>query len=115
MPSPETGPKSPAMKTLPVWSVLLIALLLGLAIFGDKGILRALQFNRQKAELQAELQKLEATNTALRREIESLRTDHRYIEAIARRELGMVKADELVYQFPAPDERREGDRASKGP
>jgi cell division protein FtsB len=76
-----------------------------LALFGDKGILRAIQFNRQKAGLQAELQRMEEANYALRQEIESLRSDRRYIEDIARRELGMVKADELVYQFPTQGER----------
>jgi cell division protein FtsB len=44
---------------------------------------------------------MEEINSALRQEIKSLRSDRRYIEDIARRELGMVKADELVYQFPA--------------
>jgi cell division protein FtsB len=79
--------------------VLLALLLLGFALFGDRGILRALQAGRQKAALQEEVRQLEAVNAELRREIESLRNDRRYLEAIARKELGMVKDDELVYQF----------------
>jgi cell division protein FtsL len=95
-----SSPSSAPRKTT-VWPLLLVLLLLGMALFGDKGILRAIQFNRQKASLQAELQRMEEINSALRQEIKSLRSDRRYIEEIARRELGMVKADELVYQFPA--------------
>ncbi|WP_051361018.1 septum formation initiator family protein [Desulfuromonas sp. TF] len=95
-----SSPSSAPRKTT-VWPLLLVLLLLGMALFGDKGILRAIQFNRQKASLQAELQRMEEINSALRQEIKSLRSDRRYIEDIARRELGMVKADELVYQFPA--------------
>ncbi len=36
----------------------------------------------------------------MRQEIDKLRSDRRYIEGIARKELGMVRADEMVYQFP---------------
>lgn len=93
------SPSSSGPQKTTVWPLLLIVLLLGLALFGDKGILRAIQFNRQKGALQTELQRMEEVNSALRQEIESLRSDRRYIEDIARRELGMVKADELVYQF----------------
>jgi cell division protein FtsB len=105
MSSPHGSPSPSALQKKPLWPFLLIVLLLGLALFGDKGILRAIQFNRQKAGLQAELQRMEEANYALRQEIESLRSDRRYIEDIARRELGMVKADELVYQFPTQGER----------
>jgi cell division protein FtsB len=78
-------------------------LLLGFALFGEKGILRAMQASRQKLALEEELHQLEATNAALSKEIEALRSDHRTIEGIARKELGMVREDELVYQFRAPD------------
>jgi len=84
---------------VPWWAVLIIAALFALALFGDKGVLRALQANRQKSELEAEVKALEAANAQLRREIEALRSDRRTIENLARKELGMVKDDELVYQF----------------
>ena len=102
------GTPAPTPRKTTVWPLLLVLLLLGLAIFGDKGILRAIQFNRQKASLQAELQRMEELNNALRQEIKSLRSDRRTIEDIARRELGMVKADELVYQFPAQGKKAQG-------
>ena len=105
MSSREGSPSSAALSTKSVLSILLILVLLGFALFGDKGILRAVQFNRQKTELQAELQRVEEINSALRQEIKSLRSDRRYIEDIARRELGMVKKDELVYQFTSQGEK----------
>jgi cell division protein FtsL len=89
----------PRPRRLPLVTLLLALLLLGFAFFGDRGILRALQASRQKAALQEEVRQREAINTELRQEIESLRNDRRYLEAIARKELGMVKDDELVYQF----------------
>ena len=95
----ETDSPKSLPRRLPILPVLLALLLLGFALFGDRGILRALQAGRQKAALQEEVRQLEAANDELRQEIESLRNDRRYLEAIARKELGMVKDDELVYQF----------------
>jgi cell division protein FtsB len=95
----ETDSPKPLPRRLPIVPVLLALLLLGFALFGDRGILRALQAGRQKAALQEVVRQIEAANAELRQEIESLRNDRRYLEAIARKELGMVKDDELVYQF----------------
>lgn len=95
----ESNSPRPSPRRLPIVPVLLALLLLGFALFGERGILRALQASRQKAALQEEVRQLEAANAELRQEIESLRNDRRYLEAIARKELGMVKDDELVYQF----------------
>lgn len=90
---------SPPSRRIPLFPVILIAILLAIAVFGEKGILRAVQYNRQKQSLEEDIRKLEATSAELRREIEALRSDLRTIEGIARRDLGMVKEDELVYQF----------------
>lgn len=90
----------------PFWRMLLpgllILMLIGVAFFGKKGILFAINSNRQKEQLQRQIQDLELVNQNLRKEIEALRSDPRYVEAIARKELGMVRPDELVYQFRAP-------------
>lgn len=84
---------------VPLIPVLLILVILGFALFGRKGILRSLQASRHHAALQEELHKQEAVIEQLKHEIEALRSDRKHIESIARRELGMVKDDELVYQF----------------
>ena len=83
----------------PWWVVLILVVLVALALFGDKGVLRALQANREKLELEAQVKTLETSNAELRREIEALRNDRRTIENLARKELGMVRDGELVYQF----------------
>lgn len=112
----ETNSPRPSPRRLPIVPVLLALLLLGFALFGERGILRALQASRQKAALQEEVRQLEAANAELRQEIESLRNDRRYLEAIARKELGMVKDDELVYQFRSTQKtaRSAGNTSSPG-
>jgi cell division protein FtsL len=102
----DSNAPAPSRK-IPVVPLIVILLLLGLAIFGQRGVLRALQLNRQKIVLEAQVKELEENNAALRQEIEALRSDARTIEAIARRELGMVKEDEVVYQFQ-PSSKEEG-------
>jgi cell division protein FtsB len=59
--------------------------------------------------LSAELQDLRESNEELVREIatlkgeiDALRSDPNYVERIARDELGMVRAEEFVFQFPRP-------------
>lgn len=100
--SPRTDSDGPAPRRLWGWvPLVLIVFMLGLAVFGEKGLLRALQYKKQKEALEQEMSQLEATNAALRLEIDKLRSDRRYIEGIARKELGMVRADEMVYQFPS--------------
>ncbi len=98
---PESAAKSIWLPLVP--GVLLLAVL-GAAVFGDKGILCAVKSNQQKELLQQQVHTLELANQDLRKEIESLRSDPRYLEAISRKELGMVRQDELVYQFRSPNE-----------
>lgn len=103
--APEDSPATPFRSRFPLVPTLLILIILGVALFGEKGILRALQANRHKEALHAEIRDQEVLVKSLKKEVEALRSDPDYLEGIARRELGMVKEDELVYQFskkPAP-------------
>lgn len=84
---------------LNLWPLALIVLILGFALFGERGILNMLQLSGQKAELVGQIEDLEAQNETLRMEISALRNDRHHIERIARTELGMVRDDELVFQF----------------
>ena len=98
----ENKDTEPAKRSLkpPFWMVALVLVLLALALFGDKGVVHTLKMSRYKAELESRLAELKRENEHLREEIDALRNDHRRIERIARQELGMVKEDELIYQFP---------------
>jgi cell division protein FtsB len=96
---------SPAIATRPdggrfnLWPLALVAVILGFAFFGDRGILHMLKLTSQKTALEEKLDDVRVQNETLRIEIDSLRNDRRYIEKVARTELGMVRDDELVFQF----------------
>lgn len=101
--NPDTA-ESPKRR-LPIWFVLLVVVLLGLTFFGDRGILHVWRANQQKAELEQQIVVLEQINAELRQEIDALHNDLRTIESLARRELGMVRDNEQVYQFPSEPQR----------
>ena len=92
-------------RRLPIWFVILVVVMLGMTFFGDRGILHVWRANQQKAELEKQILALEQVNAELRQEIDSLHNDLRTIESLARRELGMVRDDEQVYQFPQDKQR----------
>jgi cell division protein FtsB len=59
---------------------------------------RAVKLEQQLAELRAHAKELGASNAALARDVEALRTDVGAIEDRARADLGMVYPDEVVMQ-----------------
>lgn len=88
-------------RRIPLVPVVIILLILGAGMFGEKGALRMLQARRQKLDLERQVAEKQQINRELKDEIHRLKTDRSYIEALARKELGMVGDGEIVYQFPA--------------
>jgi cell division protein FtsB len=68
-------------------------------LFSDRGLMKFLEVFRTHRNLEQEIHRLEQRNEELRRGVEALKNDPDTIESIARRELGLVKEGELVYQF----------------
>jgi len=68
-------------------------------IFGNKGFMDYRVVKEKQAALEETNQCIINENEELKREILLLKTDLRYIESVARRELGMVKKGDIVYQF----------------
>lgn len=85
----------------PVWLFVLVLVMLGFALLGDRGVLRAMQSWQHREDLVAQLGSLHQEQQRLREEIRRLRDDRDYWEQLARKELGMVREGEIVYQFPA--------------
>ena len=96
-------PAQPTRLVAPIWLILIVLLMLGFAMFGDRGVLRTVQSSRYRTELQQQLQTLQDEKQRLREEITRLREDRDYWEQLARKKLGMVREGELIYQFePVP-------------
>jgi cell division protein FtsB len=101
--------------------LLLIILFVGFFIvFGNRGLMDNQRLKEKLSDLRAENSRFESVNNSLKREAVLLREDLRYIEAVARNELGLVKKGDLLYRHmespakkeeaaPAPDDSRQDD------
>ena len=79
-----------------------IALVLGSLLLMPDGVPSLLALRRERQRLGEQAVALLEQNDALREQIHRLRTDDRFLEEIARRELGLVRGDEVVYRFRRP-------------
>ncbi len=89
--------------------LIIISLLIfgALTFFGEKGILHLLRLQKEVTRIKEKNLKLEEENQKLKEEVKRLRSDKRYIEEVARKELGMVKEGEIIYQFDTPPRGKE--------
>ena len=79
--------------------LIIIAIIALLTIFGDRGLIRIYKLSQERDSIKTYNEQIRAENAAMKDEIHRLKTDDKYIESIARKELGMVGKNELVYQF----------------
>jgi cell division protein FtsB len=96
------------MKKKRLLFLILISLLIfgTLTFFGENGILHLFRLQKELTRIKDKNSQLEEENQKLKEEVRRLHSDKRYIEEIARKELGMVKKGEIIYQF----EDEKGDR-----
>ena len=76
-----------------------ILFILFFTVFGERGLLRIYHLNKDQQELQKKADTLRTENENLRREIEALKTNRRYLESIARKDFGLVRPNEIIYRF----------------
>ena len=94
-------------KRILLFTIFLFLILGILTFFGDKGILHLLRLQKELARIKERNAKMEEENRNLREEVKRLQHEKRYIEEIARKELGMIKQGEIIYQFDFPNEKKE--------
>jgi cell division protein FtsB len=97
----ETSPAAPVPRRQPrrFWSQALLfvaCVLLVNAVVGDKGLMDTLRARKSRAAAAGDLARLKRENAALRDQVRRLRTDPATIEAVARRELGLVRPGEIL-------------------
>jgi len=82
-----------------------ILVISGVAVLGDAGLLDVLRLKKERNEIARRTAELQQDNRRLSREIELLKTDKRYIAKVARRELGMIGSNEIIYKIEKQDDR----------
>ena len=92
------------MRILGAIFVALIVLIQYPLWLGKGGWLRAWEVERQVDAQKAKNRQLEARNDSLAAEVRDLKTGTEAIEERARHELGMLRSDEIFYQY-VPDKK----------
>jgi cell division protein FtsB len=93
-----------------LFTVFLFLILGFFTFFGDQGILHLLRLQKELGRLRETNARMQEENRHLREEARRLRYEKRYIEEVARKELGMVKEGEILYQFDFPNEKKENSK-----
>lgn len=74
-------------------------------LFSDKGLSDLFKLKSERDRLVNQNVQLKKENDTLYRTIERLRNDPEYIESVARKELGMIKKDEVILK---PKDNKDG-------
>ena len=77
-------------------AVLVLVSLLFFIIFGEHGLIDLNSLKNERTRLTEKSEQLTLKNHSLSVEIDRLKHDPKYIENVARQELGMVGEDELI-------------------
>ena len=98
-PIPGSAPK-PSRRGDRTWArralVFLACVVLLDGLFGDRGLAQTMRARKEAARATDDLQRLREQNAALRREIHRLQGDPATIESVARQELGLIRAGEIL-------------------
>jgi len=112
-----SGPPMPNSKRSRLWLVGgLVLFLVAFSLFttfGQYGLVDLWRLSGERKRLSEKNFSLHRENEALREKINKLRHDDRYLEKMAREELGFVGPGEIVYQFATRDSREETGQAVK--
>lgn len=84
---------------LPFGLLVLSIVSVPLAILDEEGLPRYRALKGELSEVERVNERLRRDVQQLDREVEALRTDPETIERIARDELGMIRDDEILFQF----------------
>jgi cell division protein FtsL len=77
-----------------IWALILVLIFYIVFLFSDK-YAKTLQIKEDIKRLESNIKELKLKNKNLSEEVESLKAD-KYIEKIAREELGLTKPDEIL-------------------
>lgn len=82
--------------------------------FGERGFIHLYRMEKDRRAHLERIREVEKQNHELLEEIKRLRTDKGYLESVARKELGLVKDDEILYRFSREeDDHQSSETAEK--
>ena len=86
-----------------VLAIVAMCLMLLFIVFGENGLSDLYRLKKQKENVSQKNDELKKDNISFYREIERLKHDPRYVEDVARKELGVIGKDEVIIKVkPKP-------------
>ena len=84
--------------------LLILALLVLLAhdVFGPHGFIAMRRTQKEIEQVRAQIGKINKENKSLADQVNSLKTDPKAIERVAREEMGLARPGEQIYKLPDP-------------
>ena len=86
---------------------LLLAALFFFIIVSEHGLADLLFLRQERGKLVEKTEQLARENLSISIEIDRLKNDPKYIENIARKELGMIGEDEIILKTQSQSERKQ--------
>jgi cell division protein FtsB len=83
-------------KIMLVLAIMTMCLMLLFIVLGENGLTDLYKLKIKKENLSKKTDELKKENISLYREIERLKNDPRYVEDVARKELGVIGKDEMI-------------------
>ena len=80
------------------------------ALFGERGIIKIIHLHHERDRILAEVQRIQEKNEKLKREIRLMHEDPSYLESVARKELGVVKENEILFIFEDDEVEKKWDK-----
>lgn len=87
-----------------LFTLIFIGVILSWLAFGERGFIHLYRMEKERQEYIDRIKKLKVANKKLMDEIDRLRNDREYIETIAKKELGLVRENEVIIKFGKDDE-----------
>jgi cell division protein FtsB len=87
-------------------AVVALFFLLWILFAPGRGFFHYLKLHREIVALTEENSRLEAKNVELAEDIKKLQSDKAYLEKIAREKHGLLKKDEMVFDFEKPEKKK---------
>jgi len=74
--------------------------------FGERGLIRLYHTEMERQAYIDRIRRLDKENKELLKEVQRFRTDMKYVESVVRRELNLIKKNEVIYRFKNEAQRQ---------
>lgn len=84
---------------LSILTLVIVGLFMAWLAFGERGFIHLYRMEKERQVYLEKIRELKKANDELLEQVNRLKNDGDYVERLARKELGLVKQNEVIYRF----------------